>query len=590
MTTRRTIVLALTAGTLTAVAAADVQTIGSGGIRSQGLTLPGGAPLTGAGIRIGQIEQGRPGVPVGAGIAADPNGEWFIDSNLNGVYNVGEPWFDNNGNGLYTAGWINANSNVRPEGVYVLNADAPRAPFLNAAWAVNGFNANDHNLDAHAQNVAGVMVSGGGLTRGVAPGASLHSGAYVLGGAQAGAYENVLVTLQHVATRNGDDVRAINNSWAKSLRTGVSNNGASLLTLGVDYMAGHHDTLMVFAGPQDTRLGWVPQDIYNGLVVGNAEDDGTGVYRRGHEPAGSFAQPPQVDRRVIDLLAPGTNVATTGFDNRIDFATGTSFAAPHATGTVALLQEYADNRIGAAAPRWDASARDPRVMRAVLVNSADKIAGVHGSTRTVTNNDGTVSWANSPALNNTFMPLDREIGSGMLNAERALSQLTTGEHDSFGVAVVPTKGWDFGTLLGAGDTNKYIFDAALEGGSHIAVTLAWNRVVSLTDTNSNGRYDIGEGFVGSPLNDLDLFLVPKGAASIAQAVMSSRSVVDSIEHMFWQVPAGGGQYEVWVHQWNAPTAGPTQYGLAWWGVAVPAPGTVALLALAGLTAARRRRA
>ena len=42
MTARRTIVLALTAGTLTAVAAADVQTIGTGGIHA-GLTLPGGA-------------------------------------------------------------------------------------------------------------------------------------------------------------------------------------------------------------------------------------------------------------------------------------------------------------------------------------------------------------------------------------------------------------------------------------------------------------------------------------------------------------------------------------------------------------------
>ena len=86
-------------------------------------------------------------------------------------------------------------------------------------------------------------------------------------------------------------------------------------------MAGHHDTLMVFAG---RRTRWVvPQDIYNGLVVGSAEDADRRLPAR-HEPAGSFAQPPQVDRRVIDLLAPGTNVATTGFDNRIDFATGTS--------------------------------------------------------------------------------------------------------------------------------------------------------------------------------------------------------------------------------------------------------------------------
>lgn len=582
--------LALAAGGIAApTALADVASLGAGGIRSTGLTLPGGAALNGAGIAIGQVEQGRPGVPAGAAIAADGNGEWFIDTNNNGVRNATEAWFDNNGNTVYDAGYVNSHTDLVPAGVYVLNANAPRGPFLNANWGVSGFDATDHNLDGHAQGVAGVMASRGAANRGVAPQAALHSGAYVLGGNAANAYENALTTIQHVASQNGDDVRVINNSWAKSVRAGSSNNGQSLVTMGTDYLASKHETLMVWAGPQDTRLGWVPQDIYNGLVVGNAEANGAGVFIRGHEPAGSFAQGPQTGRRVVDLLAPGTSIVTTNFDNANQTQTGTSFAAPHVAGTVALLQQYSDNRIAASAARFDTDARDPRVMRAVIVNSADKIDGVHGSTRTVTNNAGTVSWLNTPALTDTFQPLDKEIGAGMLNAERAVGQLATGEYDSFGTATVPTRGWDMGTMTGAGDINKYQLDTKLRGDSYIAITLAWNREVALTDTNNNSRYDNGETFTSAGLNDLDIFLQPKGATSFADAVMSSRSLVDSIEHIFWKVPAGGAEYEIWVRQYDSPTGGNTFYGLAWWGDAVPTPGSGLMLAMGGLLAARRRR-
>jgi len=55
---------------------------------------------------------------------------------------------------------------------------------------------------------------------------------------------------------------------------------------------------------------------------------------------------------------------------------GTSYAAPHATGVVALLQEYARaNGLGADSRRHE-------VMKAVLMNSADKVAGLVCSPKT----------------------------------------------------------------------------------------------------------------------------------------------------------------------------------------------------------------
>jgi len=53
---------------------------------------------------------------------------------------------------------------------------------------------------------------------------------------------------------------------------------------------------------------------------------------------------------------------------------GSSYAAPHVAGTAVLLRQYADERfINAFGPRWNGNAHRHEVMKAVLMNSADKI-------------------------------------------------------------------------------------------------------------------------------------------------------------------------------------------------------------------------
>jgi hypothetical protein len=484
-------------------ALADERSTGPVGIDSAALGL------TGAGIAIGMVDQLRPGLP----------------------------GFDNADH---------SHEHVRPRGVFVRDA---------AATA---------NSDAggRATQIAGILMGNATALHGVAPGVDLYASAYLSLGTNPG-YQHALLATQHVGQQAGGAVRAVSHSWGKGLRTNAALDGQSLLTLGVDWLATQQDVLQVFAGNEGSGGAPLPTDNYNGLDVAFSEPV-EGQYNRLH--AGNlFLEDALGPRRSIDLVAPGADITTPKFGGGTLVETSAGFAPPHVVGTVALLQQYAEARIAQAAPRWDAAARRHEVMKAVLLNSADKVAdegdGLRlGMTKTIVDTQG-LDWLESDASSDPAIPLDDQLGAGQLNAQRAKMQFESGQWNA-GEAGVPRIGWDWSELSGAGDVNKVVLDDAIARGNFVSLTLAWDRQVKLDDGDADGLYDVGESFQELGLTNLDLHLLPRGATDLTQAVASSISLVDNVEHIFFPVPTSG-QYEIWVRQVDAPLAG-QDYALAWW--------------------------
>lgn len=83
--------------------------------------------------------------------------------------------------------------------------------------------------------------------------------------------------------------------------------------------------------------------------------------------------------------------------------------------------------------------------------------------------------------------------------------------------------------------------------------------------------------------------MPFGATDLSDAVAVSNSTLYSAEHIFAPVPSTGS-YSIWVYHLGALEGETGQYyGLAWWTVAVPEPGTNILLLLGFVALAAQAR-
>jgi hypothetical protein len=430
------------------------------------------------------------------------------------------------------------------------------------------------------------MISSDKAYPGVAPDANLYATA--VGMLRRSAQPEECLAAQHLALQNSGDVRAINFSFGETLREDprpdARLDGQALLTLCVDWSSRVHDALYVIAGNQGRGGIPIPTDNFNGVNVAfttlynglfskvdlaNLGTNFTGILSR---LAGLESN---VDnRRLISLVAPGSNLEIMTMDGRVTETSGTSFAAPHVTATVALLQEYGDRQLREKMPNWSLDARNPQVMKAVFMNSAEKIKDsgdgkTQGMTRTIVAT-GNQDWLSSKAYQDQKLPLDGEIGSGQLNAYRAYQQFSAGQWQPD--APVPAIGWNYGSVEEQ-SFDDYVLDQELVEGSYVAITLNWNRLVELNDTNGNDRYDLDETFTDQGLNNLDLYLMPadEDDANLSEkdlakkAVWSSVSDVDSVEHIFYKVPKTG-RYKIRVHYKNRVNEPTQDYAIAWWTV------------------------
>ncbi|MGF1568170.1 MAG: S8 family serine peptidase [Nodosilinea sp.] len=448
----------------------------------------------------------------------------------------------------------------------------------------------DEYVDGHAANVASVMISSDKLLPGVAPGAALYSGAVGPLEDRSAQPEECLAS-QTVAQQNSGDVRAINFSFGEPLSRDPRPNplldGNALLTQCIDWSSRAHETLYVIAGNQGGGGIPIPTDNFNGINVAYSRQV-DGVFTKvdfanlSSEPTFRSPRAPRVEtndgaRRSINLVAPGNQVELIDPDGQVRVASGTSFASPHVVGTVALLQQLVDRQFRAGVANWPLEARNPMVMKAVLLNSADKLKdngdGLRlGMSRTLLD-ESNHSWVESDAYRDRKIPLHSELGTGHLNAYRAYEQLLPG---AFGPdQAIPAVGWNYAALENSPDAaaapqvHDYVFDAPLQAGSYLSATLAWERLVELVDQNGNGLYDLGESFTDKGLNNLNVYLMAADEDDPANSLWSSESDVDSVEHIFYQIPETGRYKLRIIEQGQAHDAPSQPYALAWWAVSAP---------------------
>lgn len=448
--------------------------------------------------------------------------------------------------------------------------------------------AGQPEFDRHATWV-GMMIGGressqgtvpGPWQSGIAPGTDLRSGAIATsfsGSAYALSFGASVQSLATAYAGHFGSADVVNSSWGGTDPTGISARATIPDGLAVQNRL---TTFVASAGNAGPSAGTVgsPGSGYNVITVGALQNVGN-VYdtvaefsSRGPMPfAYGDGTTVQRVRAAVDIVAPGTTLTSafyggqTGGNNPTlsgsinspgtNFYTGglggTSFAAPITAAGAALM--VSGSRLDAELAGND-NARDARVIKAAMLNSADKITGWNNGQTSV---GGVVT---------TTQALDWASGAGALNLDRAYDQyLAAGTRDlaGSGGGQVKTTGWDYGVAT-LGNTLIYEIDSLLLGGSYFTVTLDWFRERSF-DAATLVANDIGQA-------NLDLYVVD---LELDQIVASSISTFNNTEHLHFQLSTTS-RYAIGVNYLGNlfGSMTDTAFGLAWSSVAAPQVGTV----------------
>lgn len=436
--------------------------------------------------------------------------------------------------------------------------------------------------------------------RGIAYGATLWSGAIATTMASNGSFtRSPASTLfpYNTVFATGIDRRTadvVNSSWGFTDGTGSSFTGMALD--GLAYM--NPGTTFVVAagnsGPNANTVGG-PASAYNNITVAalSAASGYTAVASFSSRGPSTYADPvngtlPNPVRAAVDLSAPGETIKgayyggttgsntggtdiTGGADNIYIKSSGTSFAAPIVAGAAALVVDAAYAQFPA-----DTSSRDSRVVKAVLMNSADKTTG----------------WNNGQAdvggVITTTQSLDYATGAGALNLDRAFTQFLSGTTGvpGDGAGTVAHVGWDLG-VVSEGTPSDYSIAYTLGGGTRFDATLVWNRERYL-DYSQQVAYDVGQ-------DNLDLQVWSTDNGIPTTLIAESISEYNNVEHLSFLLPDTDTYLlrVLWAGELFdlSQDVNSTSFALAWSSSAIPEASTLAAgaLILAGALVPRFRR-
>ncbi len=374
--------------------------------------------------------------------------------------------------------------------------------------------------DPHSRQVAGM------IRQGVSPFGIADNASIVIANWDMFSVLNTNVDRWAIA----QGAKVINFSWSFSAG---NNGGVSTLDLYHDYLALRTPLVLytVAAGnggsDSNIALRYVQNRSYNGLVVGAIDDRGTDT--RADDIIASFSSyrnhtTTNGDRELPEVVAPGTNVTTTG-----SIVSGTSFATPIVAGTLACMLE-ANPNLGA----W------PEAQKAIVMATAD------------CNRDGVL-------LNLTDATDDKD-GAGLLNTSRAV---TLAQNANLRTSASPAsvRGHAYGSMdffssggNFAGSIFSQSFNVVTDGGGRLSVVLTWDATSSCTNVNEPTTCT-GLG----PDSDLNLFLF---RASDNTFVASSTSFDNNYEALIGRMLSPNTAYRIEIRRGLTVRAN-TYYSLAW---------------------------
>ncbi|KFE63224.1 S8 family peptidase [Hyalangium minutum] len=219
------------------------------------------------------------------------------------------------------------------------NLDDDNNGYVDDVHGINAITNTGNPLDdgTHGTLVAGTIVAQGNNGRGVA-GVSWSSqilACKFLDASGNGTAANALKCLDYVhalktRTSNPVNIIATNNSWG--------NTASSQALLDGIIQQRNDGTLFVAAAGNTTANNDTTTAYPSGYFVSNV------IAVAAHDRKGNLASDTNTGRRTVHLTAPGVDVMSTVPNNGYQAASGTSMAAPHVTGVVALLEAQDPSR------------------------------------------------------------------------------------------------------------------------------------------------------------------------------------------------------------------------------------------------------
>ena len=275
-----------------------------------------------------------------------------------------------------------------------------------------------------------------------------------------------------------------------------------------------------------------PSNAKNVLSVGATESANGDLQNgmRGIEYIADFSSrgPTGDNRRKPDLLAPGSAILSAnsifaqsqecdpgskptggyGTSAGLTFMAGTSMATPVLSGTAALVRQYFLEGYYPTGSKVGGNAMTPKasLVKAVLINSGQKLSGAH-------NKDGSVT---STAM------YDNNESFGRVNLLKTLR--LNGENSISTLAVDRT--------LNGGQSETFSFTINNSGcqANDLSVTLVWMDPA------------VSAGCTNCVVNDMDLKIQRQGGSTYYPNGLSGRDDVNNVERVRIDNPSNGGVY------------------------------------------------